>query len=225
MLRSKWIFAVLFLSTLPLSAHADMIWSDAYKNPMSNWGAYMYDQNVKRHLRQGAVRSSGTTSTTATVTTNSATASAPPAAPITATDFQRDPNGQDVVAQFIASSNLPPADGAKLAEALRPMVTQLNAGIRKDNVANGMTLLIGMSYGVLERPDFDIKKADDLIPVVNNALAASPQFVSLGAAQRQQMYDSMLLSSAIIAIIHQSGDKQASKAIATQALQQLGLPI
>ena len=86
-----------------------------------------------------------------------------------------------------------------------------------------MTLLIGLSYGVLEKPGFDPNRADDLIPAINDALAASPQFMGLAAAERQDMYDSMLLSTAVIATVHQS-DKVASKAIAKQTLLQLGLP-
>jgi hypothetical protein len=199
-----------------------MIWSDAYKSPMSSWSAYMYDQNVKRHFRERGSKPAGQAS--ATSATTSAATPATPSAPISATDFRRDPNGKDVVAQFITATNLPPADGAKLATGLRSMMNQLGSAGRKDNVANAMTVLVGLSYGVLEKPGFDPNRADDLIPVVNDALAASPQFKSLGAADRQNMYDSMLLSAAVIAMVHQSGDKVASKTIAKQTLQQLGFP-
>lgn len=223
-MRNKaMVFMFLFVAMTPLYAHADMIWHAAYQNPMSNWSAYMYDQNVKRHLRNRASQGTGTTSTVTPANTTTAAASAPAKAPITATDFARDPNGKDVVAQFIAATNLPPADGTKLATALRATMTQLGSAGRKDNVANAMTLLIGLCYGVLEKPGFDPSRADDLIPAINDALAASPQFRALTAADRQNMYDSMLLSTAIIATVHQS-DKQASKNIARQSLQQLGLP-
>jgi len=74
---------------------------------------------------------------------------------------------------------------------------------------------------VLEKPGFDPSRADDLIPIVNDGLVASPQFKSLGAAERQSMYDSLLLSASVIAIVHQSGNKEASKTIAKQTLQQL----
>lgn len=217
------VFMLLFVAMTPLYVHADMIWHSAYQNPMSNWSAYMYDQNVKRHLRNRASQGTGTGTASAVAPANTATAaSAPPKAPITATDFARDPNGKDVVAQFIAATQLPPADGTKLATALRATMTQLGSELRKDNVANAMTLLIGLCYTVLEKPGFDPSRADDLIPAVNDALAASPQFKALAAVDRQNMYDSMLLSTAIIAIVHQ-GDKQASKNIARQSLQQLGL--
>ncbi|HEX5035199.1 MAG TPA: DUF6683 family protein, partial [bacterium] len=102
-------------------------------------------------------------------------------------------------------------------------MAQLGAAGRKDNVATAMVLLIGLSYGVLQKPGFDPNRADDLIPAVNDALAASPQFKSLGAADRQNMYDSLLLSTAVLAMVHQSGDKTSSQTIARQALQQIGL--
>ncbi len=223
MRKTRIILTLLFLAALSREARADMIWSDAYKSPMSSWGAYMYDQNVKRHLRERATRPAGTATTTSTTTAT--TTPAPPRSPIGATDFPRDPNGKDVVAQFIAATNLSGPDASKLATALRSMMAQLGSAGRKDNVATAMTLLVGLSWAVLEKPGFDPSRADDLIPAVNDALAASPQFKGLGAAQRQEMYDSMLLSAAVLAIIHQSGDKATSKTIATQTLQQLGLPI
>ena len=218
MRRTRMIFTLLFLTALPLEVHADMVWHSAYQNPMSNWSAYMYDQNVKRHLRERAAKPAGPSSSAATTST---TTPASPRAPISATDFPRDPNGKDVVVQFIAATNLSPADSTKLATALRSTMAQLGSAGRKDNVATAMTLLLGLSYGVLEKPGFDPNRADDLIPAVNDTLAASPQFKSLGAADRQNMYDSMLLSAAVIAMVHQSGDKVSSKTIAKQTLQQI----
>jgi|GEM_PF-4181936 len=218
MRRTSLIFILLLITAFPLSARADLIWSDAYKNPMSSWGAYMYDQNVKRHLRERASKPAGGGQAAATPASP-----ANPSAPISATDFRRDPNGKDVVAQFIAQTGLPAADGQKLATTLRSTMTQLGAAGRRDNIATAMTLLIGLSYGVLEKPGFDPSRSDDLIPAVNDALAASPQFKSLSAADRQNMYDSLLLSAAVIAVVHQSGDRNASKSIAQQTLQQMGL--
>lgn len=223
MRRIGIVFTLLFLSALPRFAAADMIWSDAYKSPMSSWGAYMYDQNVKRHMRNGVSRQSGSSSSTTTASTSSAAPAAPavPSAPISATDFVRSPNGKDVVAAFIGATNLSPADGQTLANGLRSTMAQLGGAGRKDNVATAMTLLIGLSYGVLEKPGFDANKADDMIPIVNNALAASPQFTSLSAVDRQNMYDSLLLSTAVIAMLHQSGDKATTQNIARQTLQQM----
>ena len=64
-------------------------------------------------------------------------------------------------------------------------------------------------------------ESDDGIPIANDALAASPQFKRLSAADKQLMYDSLLLSAAVIAIVHQSGDKAASQQIAKGVLQSL----
>lgn len=217
-MKIRVIFAMLCFAALSRPVHADMIWSDAYKSPMSSWGAYMYDQNVKRHLRE---RTSTPAGRSAPATTTAAAVPATPSAPISATDFPRNPQGKDVVAQFIAATNLSAAEGQTLATALRSTMAQLGAAGRKDNIATAMTLLIGLSFGVLEKPGFDPNRADELIPLVNDGLAASPQFKSLSAADRQSMYDSFLLSASVIAILHQSGNKEASQTIAKQNLQQL----
>ena len=201
--------AVLILVVLSRFAHAQ--WHDAYKNPMSSWGAYMYDQNVKRHLRER----------TSTGTSAQPTTPTPRRAAISATDFRRDVKRKDVVAQLVNSGNLSQADATTLTTTLRSTMAQLGAAGRKDNVATAMAIVIALSFVVLEKPDFDATKADDLIPVANDALAASPQFKKLSAADKQLMYDTLLLSAAVIAIIHQSGDKETSQAIAKNVLQQL----
>jgi hypothetical protein len=194
--------ALLVVFSIASDARADMVWHDAYKSPFSSWGAYMYDQNVKRHLAKR---------------TPAATA----AAPLTATDFRRSAKRKDVVAQLVTSSKLSPADAQQLATTLRATMAQLESAGRRDNVGSAMAIVLALSFVVLEAPDFDVAKADALVGTANDALAASPMFRKLGAAERQLMYDSLLLSAAVIAIVHQSGDKTASQAIAKQVVQQL----
>lgn len=203
------IIATLLLLLISVPTHADMVWHDSYKSPLSSWSAYMYDQNVKRHLRE---RTTGAAKPATRP---------PPRAKIEATDFKRNARGTDVVAQYVAATKVDEAVGAELSSALRQTMAQIAAMGRKDNVATAMAAVIALSYVVLEKPDFDISKANDLIPVVNDALAASPQFRKLRAAERQAMYDSLLLSAAVIALVHQAGEKEQSQTIARQVLQQL----
>jgi len=200
------IAAILVLLLSTPFARADMVWHDAYKNPFSSWGAYMYDQNVKRHMRERTTKS------------DSAPTSLP-RAKITATDFKRDRKRKDVVADLVAS--LPAAEAKELGTTLRASMAQLGSAGRKDNVANAMAIAITVSFAVLEVADFNEAKADALPAEVNDVLAASPQFAKLGAADRQLMYDSLLLSAAVIALLHQSGEKETSQTIARQVLQQL----
>lgn len=199
-MRITALLVALALSTS--IAHADMVWHDAYKSPFSSWGAYMYDQNVKRHLskRQPSEASRS--------------------APISATDFRRG-KGKDVVAQLVAAANLSETDAYQLARSLRGTIAQLESAGRRDNVANALAIVLALSYVVLETPDFDASSAAALVTTANDALASSPQFRKMSAADRQLMYDSLLLSAAVIAIVHQSGDKEASQAIAKQVLKQL----
>jgi hypothetical protein len=220
-LKLAYVFIVTVLIVPSGRATAQMAWSDAYRSPMSSWGAYMYDQNVKRHLRE---RATGSPAPSANAGGNSVASGtpAPPRAPLSATDFRRAANGKDVVAQLISDAKLSASDGSAVAARLRATMAELGSAGRKDNVATAMTLLIGLSWTALERPGFDPKRADDLVPVVNDALAASPQFTSLGAQDRQTMYDSLLLTTAMLALVMQSGDKPTSRAIAAEALQQLG---
>lgn len=154
-----------------------------------------------------------------TTTAEQTEAATPPSAPITATDFKRDSRRKDVVAQLVAT--LPAAEAAQLAPLLRSTMQQLGSASRQDNVANALATTLAIAYAVLEVPDFDESKANALVGIANDTLAASPQFARLGAADRQHMYDSLLLSAAVIALMHQAGDTEGSQAIAKQVLQQL----
>jgi hypothetical protein len=204
----RFTIGVLLVALLAGTARADMVWHDAYKNPFSSWSAYMYDQNVKRHLRERST---------------SPSSNAKPRAALSATDFKRDPRRPDVVAQLIATTNLASPEAEQAAAVLRATMAQLAGAGRRDHVATALALTIALAYIVTEKPEFDASKADDLVGGVNEVLAASPQFARLGNTERQAMYDSLLLSAAVIAIVHQSGDKAQAKAIAKHVLAELGL--
>jgi hypothetical protein len=195
--------AVIFvgLALLAPAARADKVWHDGYKSPLSAWSTQIYDQRIKRHLRER----------TSTITR----------ANISASDFRRAKSSTDVVARVVANARLPDSATAGLAATLRSTMAQIAAAGRKDNVGTAIALAITLSMTVLEEPELDPANADALVTRVNDALAASPRFRRLGAAERQRMYDSALLSAAVIAIVHQSGDKAASQAIAKNVLQAL----
>jgi hypothetical protein len=193
--------AVLFvaLALLAPSARADKVWHDGFKSPLS-WSTQFYDQRVKRHLRERTPLIAR--------------------ADITASDFRRPKRSTDVVAHLVANARLPDGAATQLATTLRSTMAQIAAAGRKDNVANAIALALTISIMVLEKPEFD-PNIDALVTKVNDALAASPRFRKLGATERQVMYDFALLAAAVIAIVHQSGDKAASQAIAKNVLQAL----
>ncbi|MFN0245812.1 MAG: DUF6683 family protein [Kofleriaceae bacterium] len=191
------------LALLVRSARADRVWHDGYESPLSSWSAHVYDQSVKRRVRASLKVDSRTTNARANVS---------------ASDFRRSKSSTDVVAHVVANARLPDAAAAELRAELRSTMARIAAAGRKDNVANALAMAITLSMIVLEKPEYDLAKADELVTNVNDALAASPRFRRLGPAERQVMYDSALLSAAVIALVHQSGDKAASQAIAKNVL-------
>jgi hypothetical protein len=196
-----------FVMLAPLAAEADMVWHQAYKNPWSDWGSYMYDQNVKRHMRE---RTSGKS------------AQAPQRAALSASDFRRDPRARGVlVARFVAGTQVRREEAVQLERTLIATIAEIEKVTRRDNVASAIALSIALSFEVLGRDDYRDGRGNQLAATVNDVLAVSPQFARLAAADRQTMADSMLLSAALLVLLDGAGEKAASQELAKQLLSQL----
>ena len=200
----------ILLSLVTGTARADMVWHDAYKSPLSDWGAYQYYRNVKQPMAERDAR-------------KAAGAKAAPAAPVThapmsATDFRRSPR-TTVVTRYVATLPLTAPDAAQLTAALETTMAQLQKAGRKNNVATAMATTITLAHMVLDRDDVDVSKVDTLVVSLNDVLAGAAEFKQLTSQQRQQMADELLLSSALMAILHQAGAVDTSKAFAEQVLK------
>lgn len=198
----------ILLSLVTGTARADMVWHDAYKSPLSDWGAYQYYRNVKQPMAEREARNKA----------SGAKAKPVAHAPMSATDFRRTGPRLAAVRRYVAALPLDAEDAARLTTALDATITQLQKAGRKNNVATAMATTIALAHMVLDRDDFDASKADALVVSLNDALAVAPEFKQLASSERQQMADELLLSSALIAILHQAGAVDASKAFAEQVL-------
>jgi hypothetical protein len=201
------ILVSILISTLATgTARADMVWHDAYKSPFSDWSAYQYYRNVKQPMAERGRKPS------------SAKPQAVAHAPLSASDFRRTGMGRGVVTKYVASLPIGAPDADQLTAALNTTIAQLQKVGRKNNVATALATTIAVAHMVLDRDDLDTSKVDTLVVSLNDALAAAPEFKQLAPAGRQQMADELLLSSALIVLLHQSGVVDASKAFAEQVL-------
>ncbi|HEY5934340.1 MAG TPA: DUF6683 family protein [Kofleriaceae bacterium] len=198
----------ILLSLVTGTARADMVWHDAYKSPLSDWGAYQYYRNVKQPMAERDARNKAAGPKVQPVVAH---------APMSASDFRRGPR-TNVVTRYVATLPLAAADAAQLTAALDTTMAQLQKAGRKNNVATAMATTITLAHMVLDRDDVDASKVDTLVVSLNDVLANAPQFKQLTSQERQQMADELLLSSALIAILHQAGAIDASKAFAEQVL-------
>jgi hypothetical protein len=206
-MRFILLVSILISTLMTGTARADMVWHDAYKSPLSDWGAYQYYRNVKQPMAERGR------------TTESARPQAVAHAPMSATDFRRTTSGRSVVMKYVAALPLDASQADQLTVALDATMAQLQKVGRKNNVATALAATIAVAHMVLDRDDLDTSKADTLVVSLNDALAATPEFTRLGPAGRQQMADELLLSSAVIVLLHQHGAVDASKAFAERVLR------
>jgi hypothetical protein len=150
---------------------------------------------------------------------------APPRAAYTATDFK--PAGPRSVAQALVAQSK-----GVTKEQARALVEGLNAGIdsfekeaRKNNVAYALAFLLGVSVQVLSEKDVPDDKAEELAQLINDELAASASFKKTTPKQRQIVYETSIVTGALIggmaAQAAQANDaemKRQAQAMAAQAL-------
>ncbi len=216
MLITTMRLAVIFLivaASAGTSRADDLILGTAYQNPWSSWSAYNYkriESQVRARTKAAVNPSSG------------AAASGNAGQPLSATDFKRAGTGRPVLDQYIASSKLTGRQAVEFRAAIDATLGQMEAQVRKDNVATSMGVLIAASTYVVRGIELDDPTQDRLIAGLNDVLAADPGFAVLKAKDKQIVSDTMMVQSAVILILSTVGDansKAASKAAAREALK------
>jgi hypothetical protein len=157
---------------------------------------------------------------------------AAPPAPFSATDFK--PSGRRDAPQRLAAQLKDPA--------LRPQITRLaqdimaaieqQPGFRRNNLAYALMVFLGGSLQVLSGQEFDDARSVALAQWINNEMVAAGAVARLGAAERTQLYDVLLLQGGLIIGIAQAGadnrdDEQVrlAKTMARDALATFGIKL
>jgi hypothetical protein len=190
----------------------DLILGTAYQNPWSSWSAYNY-KRIESQVRDR---------TQAAVNPSSGAASNAAQRPLSATDFKRTGKGRPVLERYMASTKLTGQQAAEFRAAIDATLGQLEAQVRKDNVATSMAVLIAASTYVVHGVELDDATQDRLVAGLNEVLAADPGFKKLAASDKQVVSDTLMVQAAVIVILSAIGDdssKAASKAAAREALK------
>ena len=190
----------------------DLILGTAYQNPWSSWSAYNY-KRIESQVRDR---------TKAAVNPSSGAASDKATQPLSATDFKRTGKGRPVLDRYMASTKLTGQQAAEFRAAIDATLGQLEAQVRKDNVATSMAVLITASTYVVRGVELDDATQDRLVAALNDVLAADPGFIKLKASDKQVVSDTLMVQAAVIVILSAIGDdssKAASKAAAREALK------
>ncbi len=139
-------------------------------------------------------------------------------APLTTTDFRPARPGHPSIDRWLAS---PAAAG--LGPNVRSIVAAFDRQLHRNNLAVSATLALETAIYVLDHRTFDAAQEAPLLAAVNDTIAAAPALHIMSAADKQQMSDAWLLASAVMVQYEQTGNHDASVALARQMLAAFGV--
>jgi hypothetical protein len=146
--------------------------------------------------------------------------------PITATDFKRADQGRPVIERFVAGfPQLAPADRATLKQALEQSLANFDKEARKNNVATSFAIATAAALHVANGYDVPDDKSDELVFMLNDALASAPQWKQMSARDKQTLSDAILVYAAMMLNLAgqpDEGVKQAGVTMAREFLSQMG---
>lgn len=161
----------------------------------------------------------------AQVQRDAAKKAAPPAAPtpakyqfpLSATDFK--PAGKRTVPEQLAASAATPEEREQLVQLCRQLQQAIEAqpDVRKHNLATAVTVLLGASIQVVSQKEIDDAASDDLLRVINDIIAATPDFKKMTPAQRTAAYDAFLITGGLIAGLDANAKETNDPALAATA--------
>jgi hypothetical protein len=144
--------------------------------------------------------------------------------PITASDFK--PVAARLMPDQIANST--PGLTGEQREGLRTLsnyyLTSFESEARKNNIANAMTFLLGVSILILSGKEVSDAESEQMIAAFNNTMGANPQFVSMTPRDKQILYESAVVMGGMIALLHSQGAEQKDVAMQSEA-KELSLAI
>jgi hypothetical protein len=137
--------------------------------------------------------------------------------PITATDFK--PIFPRMAPDLLA--NAKPGLTREQKEAVKALgnqyLTAFESQARKNNVANAMTFLVGVSLLVVTGKEISDAESDQMILAFNNALAATPAFLTMPPRDKQILYEEAVVIGGLIAFTNQQGVEQKNPALQAEA--------
>ncbi len=229
--RAVPILALCLAAVAPVQAQ--------YMNPYNGLQfRSVYQANIDRILSESIQRKMLESAIRRRLAANDGTTASSAPAPATyrhavsATDFV--PAGKRRVAEQIAASSANAAERKQLIEACRRIQAEIEntPGFRKNNFANGLALLVGVSLQVLTGTEIGEADTEALVRDLNDQLASSEGYRRLSAEQRTAAYDTFVILGGLIAGIAQDAadrnDAQQAKQareLAREVLVSLGVEV
>lgn len=204
----------------PATAHAQ--WRNPYtgtnwNNPMSSLADTMLYNSMQRQMLQASLNAQNKK--------KAAAAAAATHAPAATLDFKPAP-GHPAVKAFLDGANLPADQRAAFQQVIDATFTEVEKRLRKNNLATGMGVALAAALEIKSGQEVPEDRVDELWASINDMLVASPEVKKLKPDQMQTMYDSLIMTTAIMLTFHELGKsdpkmKQASVDFASNVLATL----
>ena len=144
------------------------------------------------------------------------------------TDFNPLDAGHPVLNQFVAGLQLAPAPLATMRQAIVQVWSAIEAKTRRNNLSASIGVAVAVATMVLTGKDQSDAALNEQIARINDFLAVSPLWMGMPALSKQQLSESLLLTSSLMLVYAELGksdpsSKQASLTIARDLLARVGV--
>jgi hypothetical protein len=144
---------------------------------------------------------------------------------LAATDFKPAGKGHPTVEAYLSSPTLTP-DARNMMRPMFDATFNMLAQTRKNNVATALASAVAIAVGIVSGQPYPAPAAQELLLGINDLLAQSPQFTRLRPADKQVMYETLVVTTALMAILQEGGKtspemRAQSASLARSVLQQL----
>jgi hypothetical protein len=106
-------------------------------------------------------------------------------------------------------------------QAMRTSYNEILAGFeseaRKNNIAIAITFACRMSLRALNGSEMSPAEFERMAMNFNNALAANPYFLAMTPAQKQVLYESLIITGGTVGVLQMDGIRQNDSAMQWQA--------
>jgi hypothetical protein len=184
------VAAVLAQWTNPYTSHQ-------FNNPLSS----TLDTIINGKMQQRMLEKS--------IAARQAQPAAAPVAPaahktLAATDFKPAAKGHPTVDAFLSSPGLAP-DARTTMRSVTDATFAALGQVRPNNVAMALAAALGTATIIVSGQPMSDAASAQLIQGVNDLLAGSPDFTRLKSRDKQAMYEKLVMTTALLAILQEGG--------------------
>lgn len=137
--------------------------------------------------------------------------------PITVTDFT--PLSSPIMPDQLANSaaGIDPQTRETMRRLFQQALVSYEGGARKDNLANAFAFVTAIALQTRTGQRLNNTQADQLVIYFNNILGGSPAYATYNPRQLQMLYESLIITGNIIALLDDQATKTMNPQLRTQA--------